>query len=372
MTKIKQSMNNYFIVTPPGLEDLAVSELRDKWDQIKVHLIDCADSKEELSIERIEIEKGGFNLKLPGLSGCLLNYYLKIPTEIRLNLLSFHAKDFPKIYQKSKKYNWQKILKNELVSVNCTTKNSRLIHSDRISSTVKSAIEDFFKNKENKESFKNNKFEQNLFVRMHDDILTISLNTSGNGALYKRNQKTLKARAPIRENLAFACLYKLSKEVQNKEMSLCDPMCGSQTILIEARDFHLANTQRDFAFEHTRPFQSIKYKLKNYKNIQFNTKFTILDGSDRIQQEKIDGINFIQNDIFENENKSSQKYDIILTNLPYGKRIKLNRPIIDFPNIIKKTLTYNIFGYICAHNMEDQTMLEFSNGGIPVKLFKGY
>ncbi|BDX06413.1 bifunctional 23S rRNA (guanine(2069)-N(7))-methyltransferase RlmK/23S rRNA (guanine(2445)-N(2))-methyltransferase RlmL [Planctobacterium marinum] len=68
--------------------------------------------------------------------------------------------------------------------------------------------------------------------RIHRDNAAIYLDMSG-GSLHLRHYRQETGPAPIRENLAFAMLMR-SGWTQNTEQPLCDPMCGSGTIAIEA------------------------------------------------------------------------------------------------------------------------------------------
>jgi putative N6-adenine-specific DNA methylase len=70
---------------------------------------------------------------------------------------------------------------------------------------------------------------QSLWIRIEDDHLTLSLDSSGN-FLYQRGLKTHPGRAPIRETLAAAILMAAGFRA---DRPLIDPMCGSGTFALE-------------------------------------------------------------------------------------------------------------------------------------------
>jgi 23S rRNA G2445 N2-methylase RlmL len=73
--------------------------------------------------------------------------------------------------------------------------------------------------------------EIHLVARMHDDVITVSLDLAGR-SLSRRGYRQAQGPAPIREHLA-AVLCMLARYNPRTEI-LVDPMCGSGTICIEA------------------------------------------------------------------------------------------------------------------------------------------
>lgn len=72
--------------------------------------------------------------------------------------------------------------------------------------------------------------DQTLYVRIVEDQVTISLDSSGE-ILYKRGVKTHASKAPLRETTACAVLFRSG---YNQQEPLIDPMCGSGTFSLEA------------------------------------------------------------------------------------------------------------------------------------------
>lgn len=77
---------------------------------------------------------------------------------------------------------------------------------------------------------KEDKEKYPIFVFIHKDKVTISIDTTGD-ALHKRGYREKANKAPIRETLAAGLIYLTPWKAGRV---LVDPMCGSGTILIEA------------------------------------------------------------------------------------------------------------------------------------------
>lgn len=92
-------------------------------------------------------------------------------------------------------------------------------------------------------------------VRIHDNQVTISLDTSGE-PLHRRGHKEAVGKAPLRENMAAMFLRQCGYD--GKE-PVVDPMCGSGTFLIEAAEIAAGlqpGRSRGFAFEELASFDA--------------------------------------------------------------------------------------------------------------------
>src|SRR3546814_8924297 len=90
-------------------------------------------------------------------------------------------------------------------------------------------------------------------VRIEDDLVTISLDTTGE-SLHKRGFKEGVAKAPMRETMAAMFLRQCGYD---GTQTVLDPMCGSGTFVIEAAEIALGlqpGRSRTFAFEHLPSF----------------------------------------------------------------------------------------------------------------------
>lgn len=102
-----------------------------------------------------------------------------------------------------------------------------------------------------------------LRVRLHRDRATLLLDTSGE-PLDRRGYRAVTATAPVREQIAAACVLASGWDGQGP---VVDPMCGSGTLLIEAAWLALGRApghlRRSWAFERLpafdrRVFESVK------------------------------------------------------------------------------------------------------------------
>lgn len=232
----------FFLIYPPGLEDLGERELR-----LKYPLIEGAVP---LSVK--SVITGGIEIECPLHTGFKLNLVLKSPVRILVRLAEFKCRDFPKLYQKVSKFNWAPWMLGQTPVVECSSKNSRLFDSRKIEKAVADGVKEFYRHKPVKKKYLDRLEllkEKNLpeiYFRAEDDVVTLSLDTTGE-RLNLRGEKTASGMAPIRENLAALLLYELSFYAA-PESTLIDPMCGSGTFLIEAKNFFKASSERDYAF----------------------------------------------------------------------------------------------------------------------------
>ncbi|MDD0853157.1 N-6 DNA methylase [Halobacteriovorax sp. GB3] len=306
------------IQIPLGLEELAQAELK------------------LLTDTKVEKAKGVLEglFTLEEISALIPK--LKIPTRILLRIDQFKCRDLPKLYKKTTKIKWSDYLLGEVPAIKVTCKNSRLMHTKKIESSIIKGIEDFYKaqapKKKDLELARTlGKFQLN--VRVTEDLVSLNFDLCGN-RLDQRGYKLHSSEAPLRENLASACLFSFLKD-QNKEIDLYDPMCGSATFLFEALSF-AKDQKRSFQYEYMKAFKAIvpkdlkekvPFKLNNlyaneldastYQGLIENIKAfesTYEDTTKRILSSKGDGL----------EKKEIDSTNLaIICNPPYGKRVKI-------------------------------------------------
>ena len=83
----------FFIVIPPGFEELAKNELIYKWQ--------AYFPKDQLP--QIRLTTGGVEFETQINLGLYLNYILKIPNRILIRVDEFRCRDFPKLFKKLQK-----------------------------------------------------------------------------------------------------------------------------------------------------------------------------------------------------------------------------------------------------------------------------
>ena len=113
----------FFLVTLPGLEDLADSEVRRWFPDLTT-----------------TVETGGVTVLISLAQGLSMNLILKIPTRILLRVTRLNCRDFPKLFKTVKEYSWQNLLDPGCVmQVHASTHRSRLKIKKRIEKTCAEA-----------------------------------------------------------------------------------------------------------------------------------------------------------------------------------------------------------------------------------------
>ncbi len=371
-------MLKIFLVVPPGLEDLAKTEIADEMQNKKLVY---QPLQEDLT----------FEVDLQNLLNA--NIHLRIPNRILIRLGDFRATNFPELVKKASRLNWEDyISSNTTVSIRTTCKKSKLYHSDAVSQRIQSAIQDRIHQKVNfqkinlEDEHENN--VQIIVVRIIDDQVEISIDSSGT-PLYKRGYRLAVTKAPLRENLAAAMIL-ASK--WNRQAALIDPFCGSGTIPIEAalmkKNMPPGNS-RNFIMEQWPIFKKKMKILSRYQQVENNLEGDInIFGSDRdsgaikisidnCQRANVtDGIHWSINAMSDMPRMSEPGW--IVTNPPYGERISANTDLrnlyAQFGNILRKEYAGWKVLFLCSDpNLVHQTQLDvkpilhFSNGGINVK-----
>jgi putative N6-adenine-specific DNA methylase len=226
------SMQEFFLVALPGLEDIVQAELREWFPDF--------ESK---------IEHGGVSVQAPLGEGLAMNMALKTPTRILLRMKTFRCRDFPKLYNKVAAFPWKEWIEPDCeLTAHASTRLSRL----KIKKRIEEACEDgWIEYQRQQKAVRVRGKKADLFVRFVNDDCTLSLDTSGE-RLHKRGQRKHVGEAPLRETIAAAMIQLLGrKHAWNLKgnVELIDPMMGSGTFLLEAAFRDEPVEERDFAFE---------------------------------------------------------------------------------------------------------------------------
>lgn len=297
-----------YLIIPPGLEELAEKEILRK-------LGPC------------ELRRGKGGIEISADLEWIKNAHLllKIPTRILMRLTEFKVRDFPKLYSKFSSFNWKPYLSHPEPEWEISCSKSRLLHTGRIEETVKDALKEAQRKQPLSLDWqKKNYSPQTFYIRIVDDVLTLSLDLTGE-PLYKRGLQVIKGEAPIRENLAAAFLWELFDGITEK-VQLVDPMCGSGTFLTEAKNFFTPLHLRPFSFEEAPFFKGQHLKLPP---AQDHLPHSTLWGFD-INQELIQKVSAATNDIHFRHGDSLEARlpiegeKLMICNPPYGERIKID------------------------------------------------
>lgn len=367
--------SEFFLITLPGLEDLVAQEVME-W-------MPKADP---------QVEHGGVTLHLPLEQGLSLNRALKLPTRILLRVTRFKCRDFPKLFQKVSGYKWSEIVDISLTpKVHASSSKSRLSIKKRIEKTCL----DGWQAAQKKANVKTSSLgdELDLYVRIHNDTCTLSLDTSGE-RLHKRGSEKQVGQAPLRETIAAGLIQMLSTHYKGESpVELIDPMMGAGTFLIEAARRDELISRRSFSHTHfkspndfepqlveKRPaitkIIGFESDLKTFKSAQVNWKDLNLKTETQ----------FYAEDFFKSAplavSKTHSRW--VVCNPPYGKRIKVTGPLKEYyENLllkIEEKLKPNLVSILIPSrpvkgrlklplNWKVTEKRSITNGGIPVTAY---
>lgn len=233
----------FFLVTTPGLEELAHTEWQTKRkllaETYPLHVL-------RESGESGQIVAGGVEIEVSLAEGWILNHYLRIPTRILQRLDTFRCREYLRLQDKVGRFAWHQYLREGEVKVHVSYHQTRLNMKKRLVGAVNSGLD----MARTKQKFRKIHLEtpQNIFLRLEGDRATLSIDTSGE-LLYRRGYKTFITKAPIRETLASALFWLVRSSVKDCPVCILDPMCGSGTLGLEPLIFWEPLVNRSFSYQ---------------------------------------------------------------------------------------------------------------------------
>ena len=297
------------------------------------------------------------------------NFHLRTAISILQPIKTFKASNEEELYSQVQKIDWSNYFSlKQTFAIEPTVYSPIFKHAQYASLKTKDAIVDQFREKTGKRPFVDPE-TPDVLINLHisDTTCTLSLNSSGE-PLFKRGYRSATQEAPLNEVLA-AGLILLSE--WNPKDNFIDLMCGSGTLVIEAA--LIANKippgifRRSFGFE----------KWPDFDNELFN-KISSEDEGEKVDTGKLGKIigvdispkaisiarnniknaslhNSIELDICDfNEYKPTVDSGMILTNPPYGERLKkddINLFYEELGNTFKKQFR-NFDAWIISANIE--------------------
>ncbi len=322
----------FFVVIPVGFEEMAALEMSEVWPFLKT----ADGGQNPLVFPDVKIELGGVEFEAPLWAGLQLHFFLKIPSRILLRLESFRLRNLDQLTQRLGRLGLNRFFTSGqiLLSVACSESffnNEKLIFSS-VEESLGSAFE---------VSHKKHGQKQRMYVRVHKDICTISVDGSGEH-LHKRGYKDQGYEAPLRETLAAILLRLLIADRPASELqhvTLVDPVVGSGTLLTEAGLWNLPVLTRGFAFQSWQitprflKFPHIKFQVagptdsKSFKNLLGFDKSLEAITKARIHAEQA-GLSHCKVELLDwSHEHSARRVDApeapvwIIGNLPYGERL---------------------------------------------------
>jgi putative N6-adenine-specific DNA methylase len=315
-----------YAVVVPGLEAIAADELN------------------ELAAHDVQVEQGGvsFSTTMDGLFR--INLRARCMTRILLRLAEFKVLSFPELYNKTGRVPWQHYITPEAeVDVRASCHVSKLMHSGRTEQAVADAIRDRCQQQKvakvrlKLQSAEENSARQQIRVRLHNNVCTLSLDTSGE-RLDRRGYRLHSGKAPLRETIAASILRWMN---WHADQPLLSPMCGSGTFAIEAAWLagkRASGLTHAFPFMHWPAFREKRWRRAVDKAVAMQCKpdariiATELDAG-IIRQARENAERAGVGDVIRFEQLDVRKLSVpenilvpglIVCNPPYGDRIKGN------------------------------------------------
>ncbi len=231
-------MKDFFVSCPIHFEKELIIELQNFW----YLLMDLDGLPTREALPEFEIDLGGISFKCSLHLGLQINFFSKIANRVLLRHTSFKARYFDQFEKEFSKIDFAKIFdfsEDRKMAIEIESSKSRLFHEKnlleavtKILTTKKISLE--------KES------EFTIYLRLFNDIVMVSIDTSGQH-LHFRGYRKNQGAAPIRENLA-ALTLQIAGLTDSEAKTILDPFCGAGTILFESALSGYPQLQRSFPF----------------------------------------------------------------------------------------------------------------------------
>lgn len=368
---------DYFATVAAGLEDLAVAELR------------------ALGAQDLQSVYAGVSFRGDRALLYRVNLAARYLFRVLVPLTTVRATDADRLYDGVYQFDWSPYLDpDRTLAIHCTGSNRRLNHSHFTALQVKNAIVDQQRDRQGRRSSVDpHRPDLAIHAHIEGDRCTLSLDSSGD-SLHRRGYRAAMGAAPLKETLAAALIAMTEWE---PGLALCDPLCGSGTLVLEAalKDRQIAPGlfREEFALERWRDFDGdLWQKVRQDLIAQEKRELSAwMGGSDAdpeiVHQAQInaeachlgDQIAFTCQSLHQVTAPSDR--GIIICNPPYGKRIgageELGELYKQLGDLFKQQFKGWV-GYILTGDKElakrvglkASRRIPINNGGIPCTLLR--
>ena len=218
-----------FAATAPGLEPMALSELR------------------ALGVEGTRQVPGGIELAADRAQTMRLLVELRTVSHLLVRVATFRADRFDRLEREVRRIDWRAWLAPGVArTVRASAEKSRLYHTGAIAERVGRFVTESLG-----DAGPEGPDPVTIAARLVHDEVTLSIDLAGE-PLHRRGYRLDPGKAPLREDLAAALVLASGWDAAHP---LIDPMCGSGTIAIEAAMIGARiapGLARSFAVERTR------------------------------------------------------------------------------------------------------------------------
>lgn len=285
------------------------------------------------------------------------NIHCRTALRILVPIHTFKARNADEIYKEIKDIDWRKYMsENNTFAIDSVVFSTIFTHSKFVAYRTKDGLVDFFTKKVGKRPSVSTS-NPDILINIHiaHDRCSVSLDSSGE-SLHKRGYRAGQTDAPLSEVLAAGMILKTGWK---GNCDFVDPMCGSGTLLIEAALIALnippGIYREGFAFEKwpnfdKELFEDLYNDDSNEKEFKYNIYGYDLSGQAiAIASENIKNAGLSKH--IKLEVKAIQKHEttpaangIIVTNPPYGERLKVNN-IFELYESIGERMKHVFTGY---------------------------
>lgn len=285
------------------------------------------------------------------------NLHCRTALRILKSIYTFKANSADEVYKAIKGLNWEDWLSLDTTfSIDSVVFSRIFTHSKFVTYRVKDAIVDWFFERYGKRpsvSVSNPDIVMNIHIA--HNRCTLSLDSSGE-SLHRRGYRLAQAEAPLNEVLAAGMILKSG---WRGDTLFIDPMCGSGTLLIEAAMIALGIPpgihRQQFGFEKWSDFdQELFSAIYNDDSGACELKHPIVgsDVSHRVigmaeKNIKNAGLKkYIEVSVkpFQRYNKAPAPAGVLMTNPPYGERMKVEE-LDSLYDMIGERLKHVFTGY---------------------------
>lgn len=190
------------------------------------------DELRRLRFRAVRADRGGVHFEGDWQEGYRACLWSRVALRVLSPLASFEAAGERALYAGVRELDLDFALGGErTLVVSAACRSSRLTHTQYVSQLTKDAVVDRIRERSGtRPNVDKRDADVHLFVHLVKDRATVYIDLAGE-PLHRRGYRDPSAEAPLRETLASALIVYSGWDLTSP---LCDPLCGSGTILIEA------------------------------------------------------------------------------------------------------------------------------------------
>ncbi len=298
-----------------GLEGLVANELRHH------------------DIENVRAENGRVLFDGDESALARANICSRYAERVLILVTEFKATTFEQLFNGVSKIDWSTYIDaDEAFPIKGNCINSQLSSVPACQKIIKKAIVENLKKTYNTDWFEETGAVHKIQFLIMKDKVSIMIDTSGDG-LHKRGYRENANAAPIRETLA-AAMVDLARVRSNH--IVCDPMCGSGTVAIEAAlkalgimpGINRSFIAESWEYSDSAVWQAERERARALENRDCSFKafaYDIDDDALAIAKENADKAGVLDRITFEHRDiadfESDSDYLCVITNPPYGERL---------------------------------------------------